>query len=234
MIAVIIPAHNEAALIGATLAAVKTAATAPQLHGEAVLILVVLDSCDDDTATIAARAGVRTLSVEARNVGVARAAGADYALSMGARWLSFTDADTLVSPRWLQEQLQQQADAVCGTVAVDDWREYGHQATGMRRHFQNTYTDADNHRHIHGANLGVSAAAYRRAGGFGALASGEDVALVRALQASGARIAWSARPRVSTHARKHFRAPCGFGATLLRVAATLAESAPSDLAIEPG
>jgi hypothetical protein len=63
----------------------------------------------------------------------------------------------------------------------------------------------------------VSAEAYHRVGGFEPLASREDVALVMALQAVGARIAWSAAPRVVTSARKAFRAPGGFGATLLGV-----------------
>ena len=87
----------------------------------------------------------------------------------------------------------------------------------MRRHYDATYMDADGHRHIHGANLGVSADAYRRVGGFRPLASSEDVALVEALQNSGASIAWSAAPRVVTSARRNFRAPLGFGATLQRV-----------------
>jgi len=87
----------------------------------------------------------------------------------------------------------------------------------MQEHYERTYTDADGHQHIHGANLGVSAAAYRRAGGFKSLTSSEDVALVEALRETGATIAWSARPRVETSARKTFRAPLGFGATLLRI-----------------
>jgi len=36
---------------------------------------------------------------------------------------------------------------------------------------------------------------------------------VRALQASGATIAWSAAPRVSTSAQRLFSAPAGFGVT---------------------
>ena len=58
---------------------------------------------------------------------------------------------------------------------------------------------------------------YLRAGGFQPLESSEDVALVEALEFSGARIAWSAAPRVATSARREFRAPGGFGAALLRV-----------------
>ena len=139
-------------------------------------------------------------------------AGARMALAMGARWLAFTDADTTVAPAWLHEQVSLDSDAVCGTVSVTDWGVHGEP---MRRHFNATYTDADGHQHIHGANLGVSAQAYHRAGGFAPLASSEDVAFVRALQAVGARIAWSAAPRVVTSARHVFRAPGGFGATLL-------------------
>ncbi len=214
MIGVVIPAHNEEALIGPCLESIATAARCPRLQGEAVWVIVVCDHCTDGTLGVARQLMAQTLELSARNVGQARAAGAELALRAGARWLAFTDADTLVSPQWLSEQLALDADAVCGTIGVAHWSGYGQR---MSQHFRLTYTDADGHRHIHGANLGVSAQAYVRAGGFGALASGEDVALVAGLQRSGARIAWSARPRVSTSARSDFRAPGGFGATLSRI-----------------
>lgn len=214
MLAVIVPANNEEAIIGICLRSVTMAACSPGLQGEPVLVIVVLDACTDDTAGVAVRAGALLISVEARNVGIARAAGAKLALSLGARWLAFTDADTVVAPDWLHVQMSLRSDAVCGTIGVTDWGAYGEP---MRRHFDATYTDADGHQHIHGANLGVSAQAYQRAGGFEPLASSEDVALVKALQAAGARIAWSAAPRVVTSARRVFRAPAGFGATLLQV-----------------
>ena len=67
---------------------------------------------------------------------------------------------------------------------------------------------------MHGANLGLSAAAYRAVGGFPALSTGEDVALVEALAGSGARIAWLARPVVATSARRSARAPHGFSSFL--------------------
>lgn len=214
MLAVIIPANNEEASIGACLRSVEVAARWPGLHGEEVLVIVVLDDCTDDTAEVAIQTSARLISVAARNVGIARAEGAKNALSLGARWLAFTDADTIVAQDWLHVQMSLCSDAVCGTVGVTDWGNYGEP---MRRHFDATYTDADGHRHIHGANLGVSAQAYQRVGGFEPLASSEDVALVKALQAVGARIAWSAAPRVVTSARRAFRAPGGFGSTLLRV-----------------
>ena len=214
MIAVIVPVHNEEEHLSACLKAVLQASCAPSLSSEAVVVVVVLDSCSDSSATIARQYGVVTVEAQARSVGAARALGAAKAIDLGARWLATTDADTVVAPDWLAVQLSLCSDAVCGTVAVSDWGTYGEQ---MRQHYDATYTDADGHRHIHGANFGVSTAAYLKAGGFPCLETSEDVALVEALQAQGSSIAWSAAPRVVTSARRTFRAPLGFGATLLRV-----------------
>lgn len=52
---IIVPAHNEAEVIGGTLAALKEAA------GDHVRIFVVADNCTDDTAAIARSAGVDVL-----------------------------------------------------------------------------------------------------------------------------------------------------------------------------
>lgn len=216
MIGVVIPAHNEQALISACLQSVRTAAHCRQLLGEDVQIVVVLDHCFDLTGELARGHGAQTLPINDQNVGMARAAGADLMIRQGARWLAFTDADSVVSPQWLSAQLALGCDAVCGTVCVSEWAGYGER---MRRHFDATYTDADDHRHIHGANLGVSTAAYLRAGGFQPLRSSEDVALVARLTDVGAAIAWSAAPRVTTSARATFRAPGGFGATLAGIEA---------------
>ena len=217
MIGVVVPAHNEEILAEACLHAIADACADPLLGNEPVKVFVVLDCCTDDTKTIAEAMGAHTLATCARNVGFARAAGAKAALDAGARWLAFTDCDSLVAPDWLSAQLAehgQGADAVCGTVSVGDWGGYGEK---MRLHFAANYTDVDGHRHIHGANLGVSARAYRQAGGFQPLHTSEDVALVESLEKNGARIAWSAAPRVMTSARHDFRAPGGFGSTLQRV-----------------
>ena len=214
MIGIVVPAHDEQIHIDACIASLVRASSCPQLRGEEVLIVVVLDACRDRTGTIARSLGAKTIEIEAHNVGVARRIGAQAALHAGARWLAFTDADSTVAPDWLTAQLALQSDAVCGTVAVNDWGVYGER---MQRHYEASYTDRDGHDHIHGANMGVSALAYVRAGGFMALASSEDVALVAALQASGATIAWSAAPRVVTSARHNFKAQGGFGARLEQI-----------------
>ena len=226
MLAVVVPAHDEEEHIGACLASVRTAARCPRLNGERVLVVVALDACSDQTGRIARSWGASLVSVTSRNVGIARAHGARHALDAGARWLAFTDADSVVGPEWLSAQLEQRSDAVCGTVEVRDWGEY---SEGLREQHAATYTDADGHRHIHGANLGVDAVAYQTVGGFQPLASSEDVALVAALRDTGASISWSAAPRVVTSARRRYRAPGGFGETLARV-----EQALSVAGGEPG
>ncbi len=214
MIAVIVPAHNEAQLIGPCLASIQHASRHPMLRGEAVQCLVALDACKDRTGWIAYQHGAQLVVLDQHNVGAARALGAQAAIAAGARWLAFTDADTEVAHDWLAEQLVLRKEAVCGTIQVRDWRGY---LLGVRERHEAGYHDAEGHRHVHGANLGVSAAAYLRAGGFDALTSGEDVALIAALQRAGVCIAWSDRPRVTTSARRDHRAPQGFGALLQRM-----------------
>lgn len=228
MIGVAIPAHNEEACLEACLAALLRAARHPGLGGEAVAVCVVLDACDDGSLAVVQRtmplycaAGclLEVLEITARQVGAARAAGAHWLLACGARWLAFTDADTRVSAGWLAAQVGLDADVVCGSIAVDDWTPHAELAPLLVERFTRDYQDCDGHRHIHGANLGVSAAAYQAAGGFAAVGCHEDVLLVRALELLGARFAWSALPRVFTSARIDARARGGFGDTLLAMTA---------------
>ncbi|SEK11231.1 glycosyltransferase family 2 protein [Achromobacter sp. NFACC18-2] len=214
MIGVCIPAHNEERHIQDCLRAVTRAARHRRLGREAVKIVVVLDHCMDRTAPFAAAWPVDCVAIQARNVGMARAAGAQHLLRAGARWLAFTDADSRVSPAWLADQLSLDAEVVCGTVSVTGWEAHGALAQRAQRAFVRHYQDCDGHRHVHGANLGVAAQAYRRIGGFAALACSEDQALVDRLEQGGARIAWSCLPRVTTSARPHSRVEGGFASAL--------------------
>ncbi|WP_312492190.1 glycosyltransferase [Pseudomonas cremoris] len=209
MIGILIPVHNEEALLGECLEAALIAAHHPGLLGESVQILVVLDSCSDASGAIAQTFAVQRLEVQARNVGHVRGVGARHLLNQGARWISCTDADSRVAPDWLVAQLALNADAVCGTVTVDTWSE-GFDSAAQIRYLQG-YQACDGHRHIHGANLGISVGAYIRAGGFEPLACHEDVQLVRDLERCGALIAWSHSPQVVTSARLEARAQGGFG-----------------------
>lgn len=208
MIGVIVPAHNEQALLPTCLRSLQLAAQHPMLEGEAVQILVVLDACSDQSATVCRAFGALTLSIDARNVGHARRIGAAYMLSRGVRWLACTDADSSVPDDWLMRQLAFKADAVCGTVRVEDWED--HDETVQQRYLA-AYQAREGHRHIHGANLGICAKAYRRVGGFKPLRAHEDVGLVEDLERYGARIVWTALNSVSTSARRDCRARNGFG-----------------------
>lgn len=208
MIGVVIPAHNEEKYIAACLLSILVAAKHPQLAGCQVSVVVVMDDCSDDTALLVEAHGVEAIAVSFQNVGKARAKGAEELLGAGAQWLAFTDADTVVPPDWLARQIEFMADAVCGTVEVDNWAEHGEQ---VRSQYLEHYQFIENHRHIHGANLGLSATAYRRVGGFQPLVAHEDVHLVADLERISARIVWTATNPVLTSARKDFKCRGGFG-----------------------
>lgn len=231
MLGIVVPAHNEEAYLQRCLAALHIAASHPALDGEPVLIHIVLDDCDDGSEDVLKRwqlghagdlAPLTYSQIDKHKVGAARASGADRLVRLGVRWLAFTDADTEVSPEWLVQQLALGVDVVCGSVAVDDWSPHAGHAGLLRTHFSEHYNDRDGHRHIHGANLGVSAAAYLAAGGFESVPCHEDVYLVAALERIGARFAWSAAPRVVTSARTNARARGGFGDYMLAVVAAAA------------
>jgi len=209
MIAVIIPAHNEAASLPNCLAAIHVAARAAEAAGHQVEILVVLDRCSDASAEVARSFAVQILEVDARNVGQARRAGAEHMLQRGARWLACTDADSCVPEGWLLCQLGFAADAVCGTVHITQWQPDQDQT--LRERYLAHYQMREGHRHIHGANLGICARAYERVGGFRPLAAHEDVQLVNDLLACGAHIVWTAMNSVATSSRMDGRAREGFG-----------------------
>ncbi|WP_137927448.1 glycosyltransferase [Cupriavidus sp. 2SB] len=219
MIGVVVPAHNEEDCLAACLTALGAAAGHPGLLGEPVLVVVVLDDCTDASHAVVQRhatMGVACLAIAARNVGVARHHGAEHLLALNARWLAFTDADTCVAPDWLVAQLALRADAVCGLVTVNDWSQ---QPGHVPAQFAARYCREENHRHIHGANLGICPRAYARAGGFPPHESSEDVALVQRLIAINAQIAWSTQPQVTTSARREGRARGGFADHLAMLSA---------------
>src|SRR5207249_11921217 len=101
------------------------------------------------------------------------------------------------------------ADGTGGQVGLGAWPKYG---PGGRVRYVMDYSMAP--RHIHGANLGMSAAAYRAAGGFPALNLGEDAALISSLLERKADIRFAGAPRVSTSARWESTIEGGFAAML--------------------
>ena len=218
-IGVIVPAHNEQHLLPSCLASLRRAARA--LPDTPAALVVVADACRDLTAQAARRGGATVIEIGARNVGAARAAGVREVLRRAGQldpadiWLATTDADTVVPPSWLRQQVcyaSQGWDAVVGTIRVADWSGHPHET---RARFAQRYGDGSGpHPHVHGANLGFRASAYLTANGFPAVATAEDHALVAALSAGGSRVLRTRALSVVTSARRVARAPRGFSGYL--------------------
>jgi hypothetical protein len=178
---------------------------------------VVADDCRDRTAWAARGGGASVVTIGARSVGIARAAGVREVLRRTGRldpadvWLATTDADTRVPACWLREHVRrgnQGWDAVAGTVRVADWSGY---RPAVRSLFRTRYgTGTGPHGHVHGANLGFRASAYLRVGGFPDVPTAEDRALVAALAAAGGRVRRTRALTVVTSARRESRVPHGF------------------------
>ena len=74
--------------------------------------------------------------------------------------------------------------------------------------------------HVHGANLGFTAATFLGAGGFPPITEHEDVAFVRAALEAGSTWA-EGGPTVRTSGRTHGRTPGGFAGYVRRMVAEL-------------
>ena len=218
-VGVVVPAHNEERLLADSLLAIQRAA---RLVALPVDILVVLDDCNDGSRDRCREAGVNSLAIKARNVGIARAVGFEALIGEGTVpstvWLASTDADTRVEPTWLRHQLElahRGADVVLGLVRLD-----GHAASHELRQafdldYQTQLFDDGSHNHVHGANLGLRASAYLRAGGFSPTPNHEDRHLIQRLQRTpGVIIEHTQQLIVSTSARLDGRCHHGFAAAL--------------------
>ena len=218
-VTVVVPAHNEEQYLGACLASLRLAARHVALPVE---VVVVLDACSDDSAALVP-ADVTALTVAVGNVGAARAAGFALAQPGPGRWLATTDADCEVPLTWLADQLAAArlgADVVAGTIEVLDWSA---RHPSLPPAFSALYTPGAGHRHIHGANLGLSAVTYQLMGGFRPLRVHEDVDLVDRCLSAGASICWSAAAPVITSARVSTRTPHGFSSHLSALELSLTE-----------
>lgn len=223
---VVIPAHNEATKLPHCLKAVLTAAACSSMP---VLVVVVLDACDDGSVDLAGRFGsdVHFIEVEARNVGASRAAGFAHARSSAGMghadetriWYATTDADSRVDPDWLLRQTASDAAMVLGVVRLANWRHLPAAAVRRYVHAYRSKRRPDGHGHVHGANMGFRADAYWRVGGFAALSTGEDVDLVRRFEEHGFAIDRDDRLSVITSARQKGKAPKGFASHLRGIGA---------------
>ncbi len=222
------PAHNEEGLLPACLMALRRAVHAA---GIPVRVLVVADTCTDQTAAVARACGADVIGIRGRNVGAARAAGMAELLRLtagpdrAAIWLATTDADTIVPSGWLCRQLSYAGrgwDVVLGTVEVADWDEHpAHVPAAFDARYE---FGAGPHPHVHGANLGIRASAYLAAGGFRPLRTAEDHALLATATEAGCAVVHAGDISVRTSGRRQARAPRGFS-YLLRTLAPLPNAA---------
>jgi glycosyltransferase involved in cell wall biosynthesis len=223
------PVHNEEEHLERALTGVEAAVAS--LHGlqpeTGVRVLVVLDSCTDTSAAIAAHFAARiswvsTLAVRFGSVGRSRRAGIREVLgaaagtnpdAAAALWLANTDADSLVPGNWLVAQAAMAAagaDAVLGSVDIDP----AGAAPDLVHRWQSRHPFREDHPHVYGANFGIRASAYLAAGGFPRHRSHEDRVLAERLKRMNFNVRATDTIRVLTSGRTHARAPHGFGGYL--------------------
>lgn len=218
---VVVPARDEAELIGACLRSVlvarEVAARArPEVEAR---VVVVVDASTDATAALAAEAGAEVVEIASACVGVARQAGVEHGLgagwtrsASGATWIAMTDADSVVPPSWLVDHLAAAdagADAAIGRVEP--------QADADPRMLAAWHAIHDGRApgaSVHGANLGVDAALLARVGGIAPMPLHEDVDLVERLRRIGATVGALDGPAVRTSARTRSRVEGGFASYL--------------------
>lgn len=230
LVGVVVPAHEEEARIGACMASVRRALRHPALSKSATALVIVLDDCTDGTGERALHAlgryGPIVIEHSARNVGLSRQAGMAtlMAAASGLRpdrvWLATTDADTRVGEDWLATQLAWEAtgaEAVAGTVTVDGWHEQPSRVRRLYGAHMAALGQGMGHPHVHGANLGLTGAAYDAVGGMPPLARAEDHALWAGLRRAGRRAVAVGNLPVTTSARREGRAPQGFSGLLRRL-----------------
>ncbi|MET3763052.1 glycosyltransferase [Sphingomonas sp. UYEF23] len=241
IVAIAIPAYDEADRIGRCLDSL-----AAQDDPGPIVAVVVANNCSDATAAIAR--APRAIQVEVvehafadheRGAGAARRMAMAQAAQLGTIVLT-TDADCVADRDWVRAHraaFAGGADAVAGRVSAD-WSELSlHPVPALRiGELEWTYLGliaeaeplfdplvhdpAPRHAQRCGANLGITRAMLERVGGVPALATGEDRALLSAVELADGRIRHDRAPHVTASARLVGRAGGGMADALrLRLAA---------------
>ncbi|GAB3239209.1 glycosyltransferase [Kineosporia babensis] len=226
---IVIPAKDEAGLVGDCLDSVLAATAATR---RPVAVVLVAHHCSDSTENVARQILSRTrgltegmvLRLNDGNVATARSAGAMAGLYLLAAYgipfeetlLLSTDADSRVPPDWIEgyrPYFGSGSAAVAGMVRVNGWESnHAYQKivhAGLR---------SDGHDHVYAANLAVRADAYLDVGGWPEQVPGEDSALLAALRTKGWPVASAPEVVVNTSGRTAPRADGGLGSLLSRLA----------------
>lgn len=176
---VVIPAFNEAGLLGACIDSARAAFAA---NGETAGIVVCDNNSTDGTAAVAAGRGARVVFQPVNQISLARNTGAAAA---GGDWLIFIDADSRLSPGTLREALAlMRGGRCCGgsaLIAFDPpppW--WGAALTGFWNLLSRVFSLGA------GSFMFCRRDAFEACGGFSpGLYAGEEVELTRALKAWG-------------------------------------------------
>jgi glucosyl-3-phosphoglycerate synthase len=240
---VVVPARDEELRIGACLEALTGQV---EIGPEEFEVVVVLDACEDDTATVVEAfrergdgPAIHVVPGPGQGAGPARATGMDIgcarleSLGRGDGLLASTDADSVVAPDWIARQLEAiaaGAEAIGGEVHLDpseaatlpDGVLARREADLESRTREAASRGPAEHAHFSGASLGVTPRAYRQAGGMAWMAALEDQELEDRLAAAGVAIHRLRPVSVVTAARTEGRAERGL-ARDLELARWLAE-----------
>jgi hypothetical protein len=230
-IAVCVPVRDEEARLPAMVAALRDQRDVSDCH---VTLCCFFDGCRDGSEAVVVgaagdlpvRAG-RDVRHPEPNAGRARAAAVAIGLKeVGADGLILsTDADSVPAADWIAQAVRALAgcDVVAGMIERDGpfdaaqnrLEDYYDRLHALRRRIDPVHWDpAPGHHHTGGANLAFSVAAYRAAGGFQALPSGEDARFVDDAARAGLRVRRDRSVRVQTSARREGRAPGGLAVQL--------------------
>jgi len=177
-LSIIIPAHNEEVLLGATIDALHRAA---RTVGEDYEIVVVDDSSTDRTADVARAHGAHVVRTEVHQIAAARNAGAR---GSSGEMLVFVDADTIVQPQVFHEAVAAMREGAVGGGASAEFEanapRWAHAAIGFAAWILRTAGWAA------GCFFFVRRAPFERVGGFDErYFASEEIHLSRALKRLG-------------------------------------------------
>ena len=205
-ISFVVPAHNEAAGIGACVNALVH-----QGNSARVEVIVVDNGSSDDTATIAAAHGARVVSEPRPGLAHARQAGL---MAAQAPILVFVDADTLVPPAWAEAALGQfrrnpELVAFSPAFYFHDGRFLDNLGNAVFRKILCPLTNAvllglRRPGVLIGSTMALRTDALRAAGGVDQAFQfyGEDTLVARRLAKSG-KVSYAQHPRLYTSARRY-------------------------------
>ncbi|AXE63973.1 hypothetical protein BBF93_06880 [Hyphomonas sp. CACIAM 19H1] len=227
-----IPVRNEAELLPRLIDALAGQDICPSLFA----VLFLFDSCHDESVSVASAAqqtcGFRMLKAHLPdgppNAGRARRAACRHALQSvpEAQFLLTTDADTLPSPDWIRRNLAalEAADVVAGRISRENAADlplrcrqetYLERLHSLRRFLDPVAHDPyPSHPSLGGGSLAFRRKTYEALGGFPAISTGEDTALVAEARLQGWRVRHDRSVHVLTSARTLGRAQAGLSCEL--------------------